>query len=253
MKRSVIVAGGLDPSGGAGLASDIKVCSFFNVYPLPVITALTYQNSKEFYGFEPVKTGQLEKQIKSILGFYNVEYAKIGLTGNPENLFFLIDTLNRKGIKIVYDPVLKTSTKGVVSDNFLIETILKNAEKIFLITPNIPEAITLSGVNSGNRKSLGNALLKSGFKRILIKGGHLDIPADMLITDDECTEFKGTKIETENTRGTGCALSSAIASNLSLGFDLKQAISISKNYLAETMQHSYKLGEPPYPLNLLLK
>ncbi len=253
MKKSVIVAGGLDPSGGAGLASDIKVCSFFNVYPLPVLTALTYQNSKEFYGFEAVKTHQVENQLNSILSYYNIEVAKIGLTGNFNTLQLLIDRLSEKGIKIILDPVLKTSTEGVVSDNFLIETILKNAERIFLITPNIPEAITLSGVNSRNIKSLGNALLNSGFKRILIKGGHLDVPIDMLITVDECTEFKGTKIETKNTRGTGCALSSAIASNLSLGFDLKQAISISKNYLAETMQHSYKLGEPPYPLNLLLK
>ncbi len=253
MRKNVIVAGGLDPSGGAGLASDIKVCAFFNTYPLPVITALTYQNSINFFGFEPIKKEKIEKQLKSILGFYPVKFAKIGLTGNAEVLTTLVNLLHKNKIKIVYDPVLKTSTEGIVSDNNLIDTILDNSDKFFLITPNIPEAQKITGLNSENQKELGEKLLQKGFQNVLIKGGHLEKPEDMLLTKNEFTFFKGEKLETENTRGTGCALSSAIASNLASGKSLKQSIAIAKNYVTEAMKHSYKIARAPYPLNLLLK
>ncbi len=253
MRKNVIVAGGLDPSGGAGLATDIKVCAFFNIYPLPVITALTYQNSAQFFGFEPVKPNQIEKQLNSILGFYSIEVAKVGLVGENDILDMLISLIYKKGIKIIYDPVLKTSTEGKVASNSLKESILQNAKKIYLITPNIPEARELTGCNTENQEELAAKLQKEGFENILIKGGHLKTPNDLLLTTKEKIIFEGNKIKTKNTRGTGCALSSAIASNLSLGMDLKQAVSISKNYVIEAMKHSYKTGTPPYPLNLLLK
>ncbi len=253
MRKNAIVAGGLDPSGGAGLASDIKVCAFFNTYPLPVITALTYQNSTGFFGFEPIKKEKIEKQLKSILGFYPLEFAKIGLTGNSEVLETLINLLHKHKTKIVYDPVLKTSTEGIVSDNNLIDTILENSDKFFLITPNIPEAQKITELNSENQKELGEELLQKGFENVLIKGGHLEEPYDMFLTKNEFIIFKGEKLETENTRGTGCALSSAIVSNLALGKSLKQSIAIAKNYITEAMNHSYKIAKPPYPLNLLLK
>ncbi|BBB33186.1 hydroxymethylpyrimidine/phosphomethylpyrimidine kinase [Thermotomaculum hydrothermale] len=253
MNKSVIVAGGLDPSGGAGLASDIKVCAFFNVYPLPVLTALTYQNSTEFFGFEVLKLQQVETQLKSILDYYSIEVAKIGLTGRGEILDLLVSTFYKKGIKTVLDPVLKTSTKGKVSDNALVDSITQNAGKIYLITPNIPEAKELTKLNSENQQELGELLKNKGFKNILIKGGHLKKPYDLLLSDEEKIVFKGERIETENSRGTGCALSSAIASNLASGKTLKEAIAISKNYLTEAMRHNYKLGNPPYPLNLLLR
>ena len=135
----------------------------------------------------------------------------------------------------------------------MIDTILDNSDKFFLITPNIPEAQKLIGLNSENQKELGEKLLQKGFQNVLIKGGHLEEPYDMLLTKNQHTVFKGEKLETENTRGTGCALSSAIASNLALGKSLKQSIAIAKNYVTEAMKHSYKIAKPPYPLNLLLK
>jgi len=250
MQKAVIVIGGLDPSGGAGLASDIKVCAFFNTYPLPVASAITYQNSTRFFGMDVLTSVQIEKQLKSILGFYPVEYAKIGLIGSGKNLNTILSILAEKGIKTIVDPVLKTSTKGKVGDKDLISALKQNAEKIFLLTPNMPEAEEISGLKNKGQKATGMALKESGFKNILVKGGHLSTPDDLLITKNQTKIFKGKRIETQNTRGTGCALSSAIAANLALGKSLDEAVSISKNYLAKAMKHNYAIGNPPYPINL---
>lgn len=254
MASNVIVAGGLDPSGGAGLSSDIKTCSHFGVYPLPVITALTYQNYSKFYGFKPLKKDEIEKQLKSVLGFYSVEFAKIGLVGNAENLDFLISTLNKKDIKIVLDPVLKTSTGGEVCDRNYVKTIKGAGGKIYLITPNIPEAKLLTGEETDNLNVLGERLLLEKFENILIKGGHRqDNADDILFSKEGKTVLKGKRIKVLSTRGTGCALSSAIVSHLALGHSVEKACELSKRYIEQTMIQGIKTGRPPYPLNLCLK
>ncbi len=252
MKAPVIVAGGLDPSGGAGLSSDIRVCAFFNVYPLPVITAITYQNEKEFYGFETVKAEQIEKQLASILNFYPIRFAKIGLVASHTNLELLLHTLDKHGIKIIFDPVLTTTTNGKVYSEAFIESIKNNSKKIYLVTPNIEEAKKITGENTNNQNKLGELMLNMGFKNVLIKGGHLEKPDDLFINETESELFSGERIETDNTRGTGCALSSAITSSLALGKGLKESISIAKNYLQKTMKHNYRISYPN-PLNLNLK
>ena len=140
-----------------------------------------------------------------------------------------------------------------MSDGSLVDTIVKNSDRFFLITPNIDEAQRITGLNSESQIELGRRLLEMGFKNILVKGGHLEKPDDVLITENGVVVLEGKKLEIENTRGTGCALSSAIASNLALGKTLKEAVAIGKNYVSESMRHSYRVGIPPYPLNLLLK
>ncbi len=254
MAFNAIVAGGLDPSGGAGLSSDIKTCSRFGVYPLPIITALTYQNYSEFYGFKPLEKEEIEKQLKSVLGFYSVEFAKIGLVGNAENLDLLIWTLNKNGIKTVLDPVLKTSTGGEVCDKNYIESIKNAGERIYLITPNIPEAKMLTGEKTDNPDILGKTLLSEKFENILVKGGHRqDNADDILFSKEKKIVLKGKRIDTLNTRGTGCALSSAIVSLLASGHSVEKACELSKRYIEKAMIQGIKTGKPPYPLNLCLK
>ncbi len=253
MKNPVIVAGGLDPSGGAGLSSDIKTAAFFHTLPLPVITAITYQNSTEFLGFDPVESVQIEKQLNSLLDAYNIKFAKIGMTGSASNLYKLLTVLHSKGVKIILDPVIKPSAGGEVLNSSMLMVLKENLHKIYLLTPNLFEAQKITGVETGNIRELGAYFNNLGETAVLIKGGHSSgDSSDFLFLKGDVEVFQGDRINTKNLRGTGCTLSTAIASVLASGVELKDACKIAKQYVTSTMNHNYEIGNPPYPLNHLL-
>jgi len=253
MKNPIIVAGGLDPSGGAGLSADIKTAAFFNTLPLPVITAITYQNSTNFFGFDAVDTNKLEKQLNSILNSYQINFAKIGMTGSPNNLYKLLTILSSNGIKIVLDPVIKPTAGGEVQNTAMLAILKDNLSKIFLLTPNILEAQIITESSSDNITELGKSFKQLGQTAILIKGGHASgDSSDFLFQTEVTTVITGDRLSTENLRGTGCTLSSAITSILASGIELKQSCKIAKQYITSTMNHNYNIGNSPYPLNHLL-
>lgn len=253
MKNPIIVAGGLDPSGGAGLSADIKTASFFRTLPLPIITAITYQNSTNFLGFDPVSTDKIEKQLKSVISEYDIQYAKVGMTGSASNLYKLLTILNDKNIKIILDPVMTPSAGGSVLSDSMLTVLKENLNKVYLITPNIPEALTITGLDTENIVELGKEFLKYKQKAVLIKGGHnKGDSSDFLFEKEIKTVITGNRLNTENLRGTGCTLSTAITAVLASGIELQQACKIAKQYVESTMNHEYRVGKPPFPLNHLL-
>jgi hydroxymethylpyrimidine/phosphomethylpyrimidine kinase len=253
MKNPVIVAGGLDPSGGAGLSVDIKTASFFHALPLPVITAVTYQNSTEFSGYDAVDTMQVEKQLNSILDSYNVKYAKIGMSGSASNLYKLLTVLSSRGIKIVLDPVIKPTAGGEVLTSSMLTVLKENLHKVYLLTPNLYEAKTITEATTNDIRELGSYFKNFRQTAVLIKGGHSSgDSSDFLFEEDNVTVFQGDRIDTKNLRGTGCTLSTAITAVLASGILLSDACKIAKQYVTSTMNHNYEIGKPPYPLNHLL-
>lgn len=254
MKTALTIAGS-DSSGGAGIQADLKTMTAHGVYGMSAITALTAQNTTGVCGILEVDKEFLIKQLDCILTDIFPDSVKTGMLSSSEIIRIAADKLKEyKARNIVVDPVMvATSGARLISE----EAIGTLKEKLLgladIITPNIPEAEVLSEIKISSKEDMIRAaeiIYKSFGCAVLCKGGHGVSDADDLLFDSEgYTWFLGKRINNPNTHGTGCTLSSAIASNLAGGCDMKTSVKYAKEYISKALESMLDLGRGCGPLN----
>lgn len=253
--HTALTIAGSDCSGGAGIQADLKTMMAHGVYGMSAITALTAQNTTGVTGIMDVTGEFLAEQIDRIFTDIYPEAVKIGMVSQGELIEVISAKLKEyKAKNIVVDPVMvATSGAKLISDEaieVLKEKLLPLAE---LITPNIPEAEVLSGMAIKSVEDMEKAALHIGESfgcAVLCKGGHnVNDANDLLYFNGEKTLFEGKRINNSNTHGTGCTLSSAIASNLAKGMDMKEAVGEAKKYISLALADRLDLGKGSGPMN----
>ena len=255
--KNVLSIAGSDCSAGAGIQADLKTFVANEVYGMTVITSLTAQNTQKVRMVEDISIEMLKNQIEAIFDIMEVSAVKIGMLNSKENAEVIYDELLKyKAQNIVLDPVMiATSGKSLIKDetkNFLVNKLFKIAD---IITPNLDETkeivkIILNNENIENidsiekMKTYGKIIADFTKKWVLIKGGHLSSSAvDILMNKDGIHILEGERISSNNTHGTGCSLSSAIASNLAKGYSMLEAVKKAKNFVLYSIKNSIDFGE----------
>ena len=249
MIPNVLSIAGSDPSGGAGIQADLKTFSALGCYGMAVITALTAQNTQGVTAVHIPPAEFIAQQIDAIFADVKVHAVKIGMLANAEIATVVAEKLRQHQAKnIVVDPVLvATSGDSLGSPDVVDAIIAKLFPAAALITPNLPEAERLANIKAANGNAdlelLARALVNQGCTAALVKGGHsLTNTADDLMFDGQnIRKFSAPRIDTENTHGTGCTLSSAIAANLAKDHELADAIAAAKAYLTAALETSDRL------------
>ena len=254
MKKVLTIAGS-DCSGGAGIQADIKTITAHKMYAMSAITALTAQNTTGVYGILDAGADFVGLQLDCIFQDIYPDAVKIGMVANKDIIKMIANKLvEYKAKNIVADPVMVSTAGSRLMEEdastILIEKLLPLAT---IITPNLPEAEVLCNFPIKNQDDCIKAAETIAQKiptAILIKGGHLSDTADDLLWNNGSVHwFKGERIDNPNTHGTGCTLSSAIASNLAAGHDLVTSIQNAKNYITGALKDGLNLGKGSGPLN----
>lgn len=254
MKTALTIAGS-DSSGGAGIQADIKTMTVHGVYAMSAITALTAQNTVGVTGIMEVTPEFLGEQLDNIFTDIVPDAVKIGMVSSKGLIEMIADKLAfYQAVNVVVDPVMvATSGAKLISDeaiDTLKERLLPMAS---LLTPNIPEAEILSGseIHSAQDMEKAAAAISERYGcSVLLKGGHqLNDANDLLCRAGSLRWFMGKRIDNPNTHGTGCTLSSAIASNLAKGMEMDEAVSHAKAYLSGALEAMLDLGRGSGPMN----
>ncbi len=254
MKTALTIAGS-DCSGGAGIQADIKTFTVHKVYGMSIITSIVAENTTGVLKIKDVSPEMIEKQFDAIFCDIFPDSVKVGMLSERETIEAVIGGLNKyHPHNIIVDPVLyaKDSTPLMNEDcmELLIKGIIPLAD---LITPNIPEAVKISGHNIKSEydiKKCCEIIHSMGCRGVLIKGGHSEgAPVDTLYDGRDFYKFTSPRINTKNTHGTGCTLSSAIAANIANGKSVYEAVSMAKAYITSAIEHSLALGKGNGPLN----
>ncbi len=254
MKTALTIAGS-DSSGGAGIQADIKTMTANGVYAMSAITALTAQNTTGVQGIFEVTPEFLAQQIDSVFTDIRPDAVKIGMVSSAGLIEVIAEKLKQYGAKnIVVDPVMvATSGSKLISDD-AIDSLKRNLLPLAtVLTPNIPETEVLSGMEVKTPEDMIRAakfISETYHCAVLCKGGHqLNDANDLLYRDGDYRWFNGKRIDNPNTHGTGCTLSSAIASNLAKGRDLDTAVERAKAYISGALAAMLDLGAGSGPMN----
>jgi len=248
--KTVLTIAGSDPSGGAGIQADLKTFHALDVKGTTAITAITAQNEKRFFSLNPVSARLLREQIHVITDFHKIDAIKIGMLGTEENVFaiyrFLEQALRNKTIEhVVLDPILKSTTGAILLEpkgvNILRQYLIP---LVTIVTPNLEEAEILTHLKVKSVENMREAALHlhtvhKGVKAVLVKGGHLKEEAtDVLYDGHDWTYFPAKRITAEETHGTGCVLSAAIAAHLARGLSIVKSVEKSKEYVLKYIKES---------------
>lgn len=253
--HTALTIAGSDSSGGAGIQADIKTMITNGVYAMSAVTALTAQNTMGVSDIMTVTPEFLQKQIDAVFEDIFPDAVKIGMAANGELVEKIADRLEYYNAKnIVTDPVMVATSGAGLMENSAADIMMKRLFPLSaVITPNIPEAQALSGMSIQSEEDMKKSAEIIGKKcrcAVLLKGGHSINDANDLLYHNGCIEcFKGKRINTPNTHGTGCTLSSAIASNLAKGLSIEEAIKKAKKYISNAMLNDIDLGKGSGPLN----
>lgn len=258
MKKVLTIAGS-DSSGGAGIQADIKTITAFGCFAESAITALTAQNTMGVRSIMEATPQFLKEEIECVFDDIYPDAVKIGMVSNPEIIRAIAEELRKyKAKNVVVDPVMVATSGSRLMDTDAV-SVLK--EELFgladIITPNIPEAQILSGVyilNDSQMEQVGEKIADEYDTAVLIKGGHEVMTANDLLVLPKKDDFRkiwlrGEKIDNDNTHGTGCTLSSAIASCLALGMDIEESVAKAKEYVTGAIAYGLNLGRGSGPLN----
>ncbi len=252
---TALTIAGSDSSGGAGIQADIKTMTVHGVYAMSAITALTAQNTTGVSGIYEVSPEFLAKQLDSIFTDIPPHAVKVGMVSSAELVRVIAQKLREYGAKkIVVDPVMvSTSGSRLISED-AVETLGRELFPIAnLLTPNIPEAEVLTGMSIRTPEEMEQAARRIGERfdcAVLCKGGHqVNSANDFLWQKSGGCWFYGERIQNPNTHGTGCTLSSAIASNLAKGLTLEEAVKRAKQYLSGALSAMLDLGKGSGPLD----
>lgn len=253
--RTALTIAGSDSSGGAGIQADIKTMMANGVFAMSAITAMTAQNTTGVSAIMNATDDFLAQELDEVFTDIFPDAVKIGMVSESSLIRVIAEKLRQyKPRYVVVDPVMvATSGAKLISDdaiNTLREQLLPIAT---VLTPNIPEGEVLSGMEIKSESDMITAAEKIYnlyHSAVLLKGGHkVDDANDLLYRDGGYVWFKGRKIDNPNTHGTGCTLSSAIASNLAKGFDLDTSVKRAKEYISGALAAMLDLGHGSGPMN----
>jgi hydroxymethylpyrimidine kinase/phosphomethylpyrimidine kinase len=262
----VLTIAGFDPSGGAGIIADIRTLHAFHCTPVAAITSITFQNSEEYFGAIHQTAETVRSQINAVARQHKVAAVKIGMLPTPEVVVEVARSVRELNLPApVVDPVMESSSGGQLMDDEAFEVFVTNLLPLArVVTPNIPEAEKLAGMNVDDEDGMRQAaarIREFGARAVLIKGGHLrqgsrvtgqgsargSSPTvregsrqaiDILDNDGQVTVFRHKWIDAPNVRGTGCMLSSAVAASLARGENLAPAIVRARQFVAEAIENA---------------
>ena len=252
---TALTIAGSDSCGGAGIQADIKTMLANHVYAMSAITALTAQNTTGVKSIMESTPDFLKDQLDMIFTDIYPDAVKTGMVSSGSLIEVIAERLTfYKARNIVVDPVMiATSGAKLISDDAVDTLKSKLLPLATVITPNIPESEVLSGMTIRSSADMVEAAkrIHAAFDcAVLTKGGHsLDDANDVLVHGEQVTWFHGRRIENSNTHGTGCTLSSAIASNLAKGYDLETSVQYAKNYISGALNAMLDLGKGSGPMD----
>ncbi len=254
MKTALTIAGS-DSSGGAGIQADIKTMIMNGVYAMSAITALTAQNTTGVRGILESTPDFLRQQLDAVFEDIYPDAVKIGMVSSSQLIRVIGERLRYYGAKnVVVDPVMVATSGSSLMKTDAVETLaLELFPLATVITPNISEAQVLAGETIQSKEDMVQAAKKIGETyhcAILLKGGHsINDANDLLYEEGEFLWFEGKRIDNPNTHGTGCTLSSAIASNLAKGYSLAESVKRAKDYISGALEAMLDLGQGSGPMN----
>jgi hydroxymethylpyrimidine/phosphomethylpyrimidine kinase len=257
-RSKILIIAGSDSSGGAGIQADIKTITSLGSYAMTAITAVTSQNTTGVQSIVGIEPKEISKQILFTCRDIKPDAIKIGMLHSESVIKSVINSLKLIRVsKIILDPVMIAKGGARLISNKAIDILKKKLiRKVSLITPNIPEAEILTNLKIKNTQDMIKAaqvLLSIGAKNVLIKGGHLKskIVKDIFVNKKEINFFSNKKFKTNNTHGTGCTLSSAIATFFSCGKLLNKSCDLGIKYVNQSIRSNLNYGKGHGPINHL--
>ena len=257
-KSKILIIAGSDSSGGAGIQADIKTVTALGSYAMTAITAITIQNTTGVKSIVSIDPKEISNQIEFTSKDIRPDAIKIGMLHSAEVIKSVICSLNLIRVKkIILDPVMIAKAGTKLIDDKAIK-LLKNKliKKVSLITPNIPEAEILTNTRIKTKEDMifaASKLINLGAKNVFIKGGHLDskVVLDIFVNKKEIMIIKNKRITTSNTHGTGCTLSSAIATFFACGKTIKKSCELATIYVNNSIRSNPNYGKGHGPINHL--
>ena len=255
-KSKVLIIAGSDSSGGAGIQADIKTVTALGSYAMTAITAVTAQNTTGVKSIVAIEPKEISNQIIFSSRDIKPDAIKIGMLHSTKVIDAVVRSIKNMQVKkIVLDPVMVAKGGTKLIDEKAIKSLKsKLIKKVFLITPNIPEAEILTKIKINTKEDMifaANKLIESGANNVLIKGGHLKqkFVHDILVNKFEIKIFNSLRYKTKNTHGTGCTLSSAITTFLSCGKPIKKSCELGIKYVNSAIKTNPKYGKGHGPIN----
>lgn len=250
----VLTIAGSDSGGGAGIQADIKTITLLGSYASSVLTALTAQNTLGVQETYAVYTDFVIKQLNAVLDDIGTDTVKTGMLSWGGIVTRVAKTIKERSLLAVVDPVMVAKGGESLLDSEAHDSLISRLlPESYLVTPNLPEVEALTGIDPQSVEGMieaGRNLQELGARNVLIKGGHLNAEAtDILLMGNEMYQMTSQRFETVNTHGTGCTLSSAIATFLAQGYPLRYAVERAKQFISLAIEHSVQLGHGHGPVN----
>ena len=257
MKGRVLICAGSDSGGGAGIQADIKTVTALGCFAATAITALTSQNTKGVFNVLDIPTSFLRQQMTVVLEDIGADVIKTGMLHSAEVIKTISNTLENLGdsSSLVVDPVMVAKGGHSLLQASAVDALKSELiHKADVLTPNIPEAEVLAGIeitSVDDMRRAGECLLRMGARSVLIKGGHLtdDTLTDILLTQSEEKFYSSPRLKTVHTHGTGCTLASAVAAGIAQGLELQIATERARKYVFEAIRSAPGFGAGHGPLN----
>ena len=254
--KAMTIAGS-DSGGGAGVQADLKTFAALGVYGASTLTAITAQNTVGVTAVHEIPTNVIRAQIDAVLTDIGADAVKTGMLSSSAIIECVADALEHWGVSaLVVDPVMVAKSGDSLLQEEAVGALRSRLLPLALVvTPNIPEAEVLTGMNISSDADVRNAaraVVGMGAKVVVIKGGHREGPAtDIFFDGSEFHEFTTPRIDTQNTHGTGCTFASAVAAGLAKGMPVLDAVGTAKEYVTEAIRHSFPIGQGHGPLSHL--
>jgi hydroxymethylpyrimidine/phosphomethylpyrimidine kinase len=250
----LLTIGGFDPSCGAGVAADLKTFAAHGCYGVAAITSITAQNTQAVAAVHNTPSAELREQLEVLMEDGDIAAVKIGMLGNRGNAVAVGEFLDvHKFAHVVHDPVMKSSSDTELLDaggvKYVATELLKRSS---VITPNVSEAEVLTGMTIkevADMEAAARKLVEMGAKAVIVKGGHMEKPTDVVFDGKDMHQLSGDKVKLENTHGTGCTFASALTAQLAAGRGLVEAATLAKAYVMKAIEKAYPVGKGRLPLD----
>lgn len=256
MQGRVLIVAGSDSGGGAGIQADIKTVTCLGGYAMTAVTALTAQNTRGVHGIVGVDPAFIQQQMRVVLDDLGADCIKTGMLHNAEVIGAVAEVLGEvPDIPVVVDPVMVAQSGATLLEADAVHALCRDlAPRATLITPNLPEAERLAGMEIRTVEDLDHAasvLITLGVPAALVKGGHLkgETTTDVLALARDIHVFEGPRVDTIHTHGTGCTLASAIATSLAQGYGMVDAVGRARAYLRRALETAPGYGHGQGPVN----
>jgi len=254
----VLTIAGFDPSSGAGVTADIKTMAAHGCYGAACVTALTVQSTAGVRRVQALPEGLVRDTLCELVSDLDIAAVKVGMLGSAEVAQAVAEFLGEQRLpNIVLDPIVRASSGADLLGPGGLKVVRERLLRVCtVVTPNLAEAAALTEMGVRNLEEMraaGKRLLEMGAENVVVTGGHLAEPTDLLLMRSGDEAFPGEHIESRSTHGTGCAFSTALACNLALGRPVRDSVGAAKNYVAEAIRRAYPVGKGVGPLNHLFR